>query len=513
MSVDNPSCTWHEGDNDFVASTQINRAVNNASIMNRVCSCSSKVVLQEEEQELIDLSKSSNVSIVELNSDSLINETILSTQIPCGQRTPLSSKYANMQEDQAMSQDSILQTSSLPSVVPELHYGSSGDEPNSFVGFNPSHINIESNPSINKSLSLSYNIENSVQSVILTKKGRKFRNPIINATLASQNQGKIIIISIIDENAANLLMNPFKINTLLTSNNSQFKDLEIKDIRINRMKKLIIIETEYLQETFLSTINNIDKLGSFKIRCYQPNSDKRSYGVIGPISVDVDLEEIKNGMSFKTEVEVISLERMKRKVNGNLEDSLSVKIILEGTELPRSVSIYGLYFKIRQFIPPPVQCYNCQRFGHTAGSCRTKPRCLICGEGHNRNECKSTVIRCANCCGTHVSSSRDCDQMKTAKEIETLKVTEKMSHVDARNRIMQGHSRHSSQIRTDSQYNEFPSQKSARTYREVLTQNNRKPVNSVLSNYEEQGKRSPPVDASTQTDFINVATQCSDGLH
>ena len=27
----------------------------------------------------------------------------------------------------------------------------------------------------------------------------------------------------------------------------------------------------------------------------------------------------------------------------------------------------------------PLQCYNCQRMGHTATSCKAKIRCLLCG--------------------------------------------------------------------------------------------------------------------------------------
>ena len=59
--------------------------------------------------------------------------------------------------------------------------------------------------------------------------GNIFGCPTVNATLASQNHGKVIIISVIDENAINLLTNPFKINALFTRSISPFKDVTIKD--------------------------------------------------------------------------------------------------------------------------------------------------------------------------------------------------------------------------------------------------------------------------------------------
>ena len=61
------------------------------------------------------------------------------------------------------------------------------------------------------------------------------------------------------------------------------------------------------------------------------------------------------------------------------------------------------------------QCYNCQCFGHTAKTCRSKTKCLICGEDHHHKGCpnkETKQAKCANCKGPHVASYKGCPAYK-----------------------------------------------------------------------------------------------------
>ena len=61
------------------------------------------------------------------------------------------------------------------------------------------------------------------------------------------------------------------------------------------------------------------------------------------------------------------------------------------------------------------QCWNCQSFGHSAKPCRSKTKCLICGEGHHHKGCpnkKKKQATCANCKGPHVASYKGCPAYK-----------------------------------------------------------------------------------------------------
>ena len=62
------------------------------------------------------------------------------------------------------------------------------------------------------------------------------------------------------------------------------------------------------------------------------------------------------------------------------------------------------------------QCWNCQSFGQWAKTCRSKTKCLICGEGHHQKGCpnkeKKKQPKCANCKGPHVASYKGCPAYK-----------------------------------------------------------------------------------------------------
>lgn len=45
-----------------------------------------------------------------------------------------------------------------------------------------------------------------------------------------------------------------------------------------------------------------------------------------------------------------------------------------------------------------LQCFNCQRFGHVAGTCRSQPCCRNCGEDHMSKLCgEGATLGCVNC--------------------------------------------------------------------------------------------------------------------
>ena len=56
-----------------------------------------------------------------------------------------------------------------------------------------------------------------------------------------------------------------------------------------------------------------------------------------------------------------------------------------------------------------------QCFGHSAKNCRSKQKCLICGENLSHKGCPSKESRkpkCANCKGPHVASYKGCPKYK-----------------------------------------------------------------------------------------------------
>ena len=80
-------------------------------------------------------------------------------------------------------------------------------------------------------------------------------------------------------------------------------------------------------------------------------------------------------------------------------------------------NVTGIVYKVEQFCQPVsvTQCFNCQSFGHSAQNCRSKKKCLICGESHSHKGCPNKEARkrkCANCTGPHVASYKGCPEYK-----------------------------------------------------------------------------------------------------
>ena len=100
--------------------------------------------------------------------------------------------------------------------------------------------------------------------------------------------------------------------------------------------------------------------------------------------------------------------------------------------MPSSVKLAWLNCPVRPYIPNPLRCFNCQRFGHSKQSCRSKPVCARCsGPDHSDNTCELQPL-CINCKGAHAAYSRSCPRWSQEKEIQSTKVLQNVSFDEAR---------------------------------------------------------------------------------
>lgn len=93
-------------------------------------------------------------------------------------------------------------------------------------------------------------------------------------------------------------------------------------------------------------------------------------------------------------------------------------------------------YSVREYIPPPLRCFNCQRYGHAASQFRGKTRCAKCGGEHVYGKCEQdAVFKCCNCGGNHSAAYGGCEKHKEAKDVQKCKIIYKVSYAEAVKKI------------------------------------------------------------------------------
>ena len=79
--------------------------------------------------------------------------------------------------------------------------------------------------------------------------------------------------------------------------------------------------------------------------------------------------------------------------------------------------ITGIIYKMEEFRSPiSVQhCWNCQNFGDSEKTCKSKTKCLICGESHYRKGCPNKEKSSQN------AQTVNCHMLRPAKGVQHTK--------------------------------------------------------------------------------------------
>ena len=115
--------------------------------------------------------------------------------------------------------------------------------------------------------------------------------------------------------------------------------------------------------------------------------------------------------------EVTHIRRITSFRDGQRRDTSLLVLTFDTTTLPEKINIGWLRKEVRVFIPNPLRCFKCQRFGHGSSSCRQTARCQRCGDSpHDGSDCK-TPLKCLSCGSEdHSVSSTQCPIWKKEKK-------------------------------------------------------------------------------------------------
>ncbi|GFV09916.1 RNA-directed DNA polymerase from mobile element jockey [Trichonephila clavipes] len=142
--------------------------------------------------------------------------------------------------------------------------------------------------------------------------------------------------------------------------------------------------------------------------------------------------EILDGFSDQG---VIQVRRITIKKDNSVIPTKHLILIFNRPKLPTTIKAGYLNCKIRPYIPNPLRCFKCQRFGHSQNSCHGQLTCSRCAAvGHSSTDC-TLEPKCINCSQIHTTDSKFCPKWKTEKEVQTIKTNRNISYFEARKLI------------------------------------------------------------------------------
>lgn len=177
-------------------------------------------------------------------------------------------------------------------------------------------------------------------------------------------------------------------------------------------------------------------------------------GVINGVPFDVSMEQLKQNISGGNVKEAVRLKGFR---NGVKEESLSVMIRFDGNILPDRVYLGYISFPVRVYVPPPIRCFNCQRYGHIAAACRGKKRCGVCGGEHEYGHCEEGVKpKCCNCGGDHKAAYGGCEVRKRAAEVQQIRIKQGISYAEALKEVGTGDQKKGKDVRSARTVSDVP---------------------------------------------------------
>lgn len=225
-------------------------------------------------------------------------------------------------------------------------------------------------------------------------------------------------------------MDPLKLTKIIRE-----KVGEVKYARILGDGNLLVGCNNEVQMEKAKKMSCVGKIKIVKVVRVGEKINGGSKGMIYGIPLTVNMKELVENLRMKNR-SVKSAVRMTRGVEK--VETESVLVEFETKEVPKEVYYGFMRYSIREYVPKPMRCYNCQEFGHMANVCKGKRRCARCSGDHEYGKCGEEVRpKCCNCGGNHSVAFWGCEVMKKEVKVQQIKLKENISYVEAVKRTEQ----------------------------------------------------------------------------
>ena len=233
-----------------------------------------------------------------------------------------------------------------------------------------------------------------------------------------------IVIESLDKSKSFNNVSPFLIQKTIQS---KFGN-SIKNTKKLRDGKLLVEVTTKKQSL---NVQKMEFLCDIQVRCYPHRSLNTSKGIIRDRRLFCCPEdEIRDELSSEG---VTHVRRLTFKKGDEVKKTNSYVLTFNTPKRPLKINILSELIPVSPYIPNPLRCFACQKFGHHEDSCRNTPVCGKCAGfgGHHAPSCTHPA-KCANCNGAHPSWANSCPVWLKEKEITRVKVTNNLSYPEAR---------------------------------------------------------------------------------
>ena len=192
----------------------------------------------------------------------------------------------------------------------------------------------------------------------------------------------------------------------------------------------LLIEVD--KKSYADNLLKMKFFGNLKIKAFPHNSLNTSKGVVRSSELSLcTLDEIKTYLQSQG---VSNVKRISIKRDGEIINTNTYIFTFNRSQLPKELKVGYNLLKVTPYIPNPLRCYNCQKFGHHESKCLKPPVCKKCGgsgSDHVEHTC-TNPINCINCQGNHPADSRDCVVWKREREINQVKYSNNNPFPEAR---------------------------------------------------------------------------------
>lgn len=255
-------------------------------------------------------------------------------------------------------------------------------------------------------------------------------DPRTGFVLADKVLGEFFVMKNIDKSASFEKVSPFFINKALNNHigdghiTKRIRDgsLLIKCKNDTQTQKLLNLDQQIFGNTYKVSVQEHTQLNSVQglIYCWDAKF--------------LSEDEILDGLQDE---KVIDVHKIKKKVNGVLTNTALCILTFKRSILPTSIHFGFHEVLVKQYIPNPLRCLNCFRFGHSRKSCKNERVCANCSQSfHEPNECNSPT-KCVNCLGTHNNWNKNCPKYVRESGIQKIKTQDKISYFEARKKFIE----------------------------------------------------------------------------